>query len=43
MIEKHFVNVRQACNEVGLPKSSYFYQAREKDDQPIVAQMTELV
>jgi putative transposase len=43
MIEEHFVSVRQACKEVGLPKSSYLYQAREKDDQPIIDQLSELI
>ncbi len=43
MIEEHSVSLRQACKEVHLPKSTFLYQPREKDDQPVIKQLAFLV
>lgn len=39
MVEEHSISVRQACNQVRIPKSSFLYQPRDKDDQPVIDQL----
>jgi putative transposase len=43
MVEEHGVSHRQACKAVSLPRSSYQYQPRQKDDTLIIEQLKSLV
>lgn len=43
MVEEHSVSVRQACNQVKIPRSSYLYKAKQKNDGPIIEQLSQLV
>lgn len=42
MIQEHSVSVRQACSQMGIPRSSFSYQHREKNDQPIIDQLSSM-
>ncbi len=42
MINTHSVSLRQACKEVQIPRSSFSYQPKQKDDQPIIEQLSDL-
>ena len=42
MREHHKVSIRQGCNAVSLPRSSYSYRKKPKDDQPIIDQLLAL-
>ena len=43
MVEEHGVSHRQACKAVKLPRSTYQYQPKPKQDEPIVEQLQILV
>ncbi|AHM60547.1 integrase catalytic subunit [Flammeovirgaceae bacterium 311] len=43
MVEEHGVSHRQACKAVSMPRSSYQYQPKQKDDTPIIEQLKKLV
>ena len=43
MVEEYSISVRQACSQMGLPKSTFLYQPREKNDQPVIKQLSSLV
>lgn len=42
MINVHSVSLRQACKETKVPRSSYSYQPKEKNDQAIILQLVDL-
>jgi len=42
MREQHKVSIRQSCKAVGIPRSSYGYKKKPKDDQPIIDALLEL-
>ena len=42
MIQEHSVSVRQACSQVDIPRSSFSYRPREKNDQPIIDQLSSI-
>lgn len=43
MRQEHQVSIRQGCNAVGLPRSSYMYQRKPKEDQPIIDELLALI
>ena len=43
MINEHGVSERQACEAVNLPRSTYQYKQKEKDDSEIITILGELV
>jgi putative transposase len=43
MVEEHGVSHRQACLAVSLPRSSYQYKAKERDDSQLIQQLQQLV
>ena len=43
MIQDHKVSHRQACQEAGVPRSSYYYQHKPKDDAEMIELLHELV
>ena len=43
MIQEHSVSVRQACSQLGIPRSSFSYHPRERDDQPIIDQLNSII
>ena len=43
MHEEHGVSIRQGCRAMGLPRSTYRYQRRDRDDEAIVTALTALV
>ncbi len=43
MIEEHSISVRQACEQVQIPRSSFLYRIKPKDDETIAEQLTLLV
>ncbi len=43
MIIEHGVSERQACKAVKLPRSTYQYKQKEKDDSEIITILGELV
>ena len=43
MIEEHSVSVRQACRQVSLPRSSYLYQPKGNNDQPVIGLLEMLI
>lgn len=43
MIDDYSVSVRQACILVHLAKSGFLYKAKDKDDQPVINQLSGLV
>src|SRR5690625_1638734 len=42
MREEHQVSLRQSCKAVNLPRSSYSYKRKPKDDQMIIDTLLEL-
>ena len=42
MVKQHNISLRQACKEFKIPRSSYSYKPKEKDDQVIIKQLGEL-
>lgn len=40
--EEHQYSIRQACKEVVLHPSSYYYKAHPRDDKPIIEQLNKL-
>lgn len=40
--EQHKYSIRQACKEVALHPSSYYYKAHPRDDKPIIKQLNKL-
>ena len=43
MRKEHRVSLRQGCGAVGLPRSSYSYQPKPREDQPIIDELLALV
>jgi putative transposase len=43
MIEGHGVSQRQACNALSVPRSSYQYHPKPRNDMPIIADLEALV
>ncbi len=43
MIKEHRVSCRQACKAVNLPKSTYNYKPKAKDDAQVIEQLNQLV
>ena len=43
MIQDHRVSHRQACVEVGISRSSYYYQHKLKDDAELIELLHQLV
>lgn len=43
MSERHRVSIRQGCKAVSLPRSTYRYRRKPKDDQPIIDGLLALV
>ena len=43
MVEEHSISVRQACSQVQLPRSTFTYHPKEKDDQPVIDQLSMLI
>jgi putative transposase len=43
MVEEHGVSHRQACKAVSLPRSSYQYKPKAKDDESIISELQSLV
>ena len=43
LVEGHNLSVRQACKAIDIPRSTYEYQLREKDDQPVLQALAQLV
>lgn len=43
MIEDHSISVRQACKQVQIPRSSFLYKPKLKNDEPIINSLTMLV
>lgn len=43
MISQHGISIRQACKEVGLPRSTFQYNAVFRDDLPVVEVLTALI
>ena len=43
MHREHGVSVRQACEAVGLPRSTYRYERRRRHDQPVIDALSALV
>lgn len=39
MIQYHHVSQRQACQAVSLPRSSFAYKAKEKNDEEVIEQL----
>lgn len=39
MIQQHHVSQRQACQAVSLPRSSFAYQAKKKNDEEVIEQL----
>lgn len=42
MRSEHQISIRQGCKAVGLPRSSYSYQPKKKNDQLIIDRLLEL-
>ena len=42
MRQHHRVSIRQSCKAVGIPRSTYSYKRKPKDDQPIIDALLEL-
>lgn len=42
MIVEHSISVRQACDQIHLPRATFLYQPTEKDDQPVIDQLSML-
>lgn len=43
MVQEHGVSQRQACNAVGVPRSSYQYKPKPRNDIPIIEDLEALV
>lgn len=43
MIEEHGVSERQACNALSVPRSSYRYKPKVKNDTPVINELHRLV
>ena len=43
MVEEHGVSQRQACNALSVPRSSYQYKPKEKNDMPLIGELESLV
>ena len=43
MHRKHRISIRQSCKAVGLPRSTYSYQPRAKEDTQVIDALLELV
>lgn len=43
MCERHGVSIRQGCKAVSLPRSTYRYRRKPKDDQSIIDELLTLV
>lgn len=43
MTQEHVLSIRQACEVVTLPRSSFQYKNKQKDDAAIIEQLQELV
>lgn len=43
MVEEHGVSQRQACNTLGVPRSTFHYHPRPKADTPIIMELESLV
>lgn len=43
LIQEHDLSQRQACRAVNMPRATYQYKPRAKDDQQIIALLAELV
>jgi putative transposase len=43
LVEGHKLSVRQACKAVDYPRSTYEYQYRAKDDQPVIEALSKMV
>ena len=43
MVEEHGVSQRQACNALSVPRSTYRYVPRPRNDSPVINKLQELV
>src|SRR5690625_2409029 len=43
MHEAHGVSIRQGCQAASLPRSTYRYERRERDDSDVITALSELV
>lgn len=43
MVEEHGVSQRQACKALSVPRSSYQYSPKPKNDTPVITELQELV
>jgi putative transposase len=43
MVEDHQVSERQACKTLSLPRSSYRYRHKVKNDEPVISELNHLV
>ena len=43
MVQEHGVSQRQACSTLGVPRSSYQYTPRAKNDSPVIEELQALV
>ena len=43
MIQEHHISIRQACKSVGIHLSSFYYQAKLKEDESIIDSLNELI
>ncbi len=43
MHQEHRISIRQSCKAVGLPRSTYSYQPRAKEDTQVIDALLELV
>ena len=43
MVEEHGVSYRQACKAVSLPRTTYQYKPKERDDNQLIQQLQQLV
>lgn len=42
MIKEHSVSLRQACKEARIAKSSFVYKPKERNDEPVIEQLSSL-
>lgn len=42
MRKRHRVSIRQSCKAVGIPRSTYGYKKKPKDDQSIIDELLAL-
>ena len=43
MIQEHGVSQRQACKALSMPRSSYQYKPKPKNDMPVIQALEELL